>query len=228
MIRQFLCVVACVAAASVSSGCGVVRWAICPPAPPRTRLTRETPDDAVDFLVQAFKDGDITGLYDSLHPDFRREFGDLSLEKFALVYEQSRPDFAADATNMSAAERNVRELSDGRAVVELSDANSGAFFPILFVDRPKLRIVTKDPFLGMIEHPIDMRALVRLSDGTLSLPADFALTSIDGVSPKAAAALKPQDIVRVEFAHDWVVRAIDIDRAKGIRFLDKLKENVGK
>jgi hypothetical protein len=230
LIRQLLAAALLVVAASVLSGCTMIAHAIwpCPEQPPSSRLTRDTPDEAVDFLTDAFENRRVGDIYVSLHPQFVRENGDFSQADFQLAYERWEEDFIADGRNMAEAERTFRPLSGAEVVVELTNASTGAFLPIVLVDRPKIRVVTTNPFIAPIEGPVDMKALVRLADGRLALPADFALTSIENVRPATVAGLKSEDVVRVEFFHDWLVRSVDVARAKNVRFMDKIKEYVAK
>jgi hypothetical protein len=230
LIRPLAAVAALALAASATSGCTMIAHYVWPcPLPERaSRLTRETPDEAVDFLIDAFENRRTVAIHESLHPDFVRENGKFTSEEFALAYERYEPDFLADAQNMAAAERKVHAPVDGEVLVELTNAETGAYIPIVLANRPKIRIVTTNRVVGTIDGPVDMRALVRLENGRLSLPSDFELTSIENLSPAAAARLKSEDVVRVEISDDWLVRRIDVDQAKGLRFMDKIKEHVGK
>jgi hypothetical protein len=228
--RSLFAAAALVLAASTMSGCTMVAHWIWPCPLPETasRLTRETPDDAVDYLIDAFRNRRVIAVYESLAPDFRKENGDFTREDFSLAYERFEPDFRADAESMADADRTVHAAVGGEVLVELTNPSTGAYMPIVLVDRPRIRIVTKNPNVGTIDAPVDMRSLVRLENGRLSLPSDFQLTSIENVSPATAAKLKSEDIVRVEISDDWVVRRIDVEKAKGIRFMDKIKEYVRK
>jgi hypothetical protein len=78
--------------------------------------------------------------------------------------------------------------------------------------------------VDVIEGTVDMHALVRLADGRLTLPAEFDLTTLDDVEWATVAPLRSEDVVRVEFSDDWRVRSIDVEHARNIWFLDKLKE----
>lgn len=215
-----------VAAALSTPGCTVLAHWIwpCPVAVSLASGTRETPDAALDFLIAAFEDRRIGDIYDSFHPAFVAEEGGFSQQDFALAYEKFEDDFAADAKVLASARRTPRERRGGAAVVNLDDAASGAHVAIAFENRPKIRVVTTDEFVGPIEGVVDMHALVRLEDGRLALPATFDLTSLEGVEKETVAGLSTKDVVRVEFSDDWRVRSIDVEHARNIRFLDKLKE----
>lgn len=189
--------------------------------------TRDTPDDAVDFLALCFRDRRIAEIYESFHREFREEQGGFTLEEFALAYEEFEADFAADARTLVAAERTWRDAGPGAKLVELTSSATGAFLPIEFVDRPRLRLVTTDSFAPEIEVRVDLAALVRLEDGRLGLPASFDLTE-HGVPKETVAGIGPEQIVRVEIAHDWLVRRIDTERARNVRFLDKIKEHAAR
>jgi hypothetical protein len=215
-----------VAAAVLAPGCSVVAHAIwpCPPAVSRDPGTRETPDAALALMIAAFRDGRRGDIYGSFHPAFVEEQGGFSQEEFSLAYEQYLEDFAADAKTLAAADRTSRPARDGIVVVDLDDPASGAHVSIAFANRPKIRVFTTNEFVGPIEGTVDMHAMVGLAGGRLTLPAEFDLTTLENVEPEMVAALKSEDVVRVEFSDDWLVRSIDIEHARNIRFLDKLKE----
>lgn len=215
-------------------GCCAIAHLVCPcPAPTSpTCLTRETPDAALDFLVDSFRNRRIGDIYATFHPSFVRENGGFSQEEFSVAYEKFEQDFAADAESLSSAQRELRDatMPDGTAVVRarLVNAAAGAEVVLYLENRPKIRVVTSNVFLPPIEGVVDKASLVRLSGGHLGLPEDFALTSIENVRPETVNGLTGKDVVRVEFADDWVVRLVPPGEAKGIRFLDKLKETIGR
>ncbi len=215
-----------VAAAVLTPGCSVFVHAIwpCPPAVSRDPGTRETPEAALVLMIAAFRDGRRGDIYGSFHPAFVAEQGGFSQEEFSLAYEQYLDDFAADAKTLAAANRASRPRRDGIVVVDLDDPQSGAHVSIAFANRPKIRVFTTNEFVDLIEGTVDMHAMVRLENGRLTLPAEFDLTTLDGVEPETVATLKSADVVRVEFSDDWLVRSIDTEHARNIRFLDKLKE----
>jgi len=173
-------------------GCtSLAHWLFpCPVQKGSSELTRETPDEAIDFIIDAFENGRAGAIYHSLHPDFIKENGPFTQEEFQLAYEKFEADFAADATSMAAARRVIRDPARGEVVVELTSDDTGAFFPFVLVDRAKIRIVTKNPFIPPIEGDVDMHSLVRMENGRLKLPPEFALTDVRNISPATAAALK--------------------------------------
>jgi hypothetical protein len=215
-------------AALAAPGCCALAQSFCafpvPTSPPRGN--RDTPEAAVDYLVDAFRNRRIDDIYNSFHPEFTQENGSFAEGDFAVAYSHYESDFAADAETMAAAARKVTPSRDGAVLVELTDAKSGGYLPIELEDRPRIRIVTKHPVIGTIEGPVDFRALVKLENGRLTLPANFPLTSIENVSPATANALKSSDVVRVEISDDWLVRRIDAKRTRNIRFVDKIKEHL--
>ena len=217
-----------VAAAFAAPGCCALAQMACgfPVATSPPKGNRDTPGDAVDYLIDAFRRRDIDAIYKSFHPQFTAENGQFSEGDFAIAYDHYESDFAADAETMAAAEHRVPKTTGNTVVVELVDEKSGAYLPITLENRPRIQIVTTNGFVGTIEGTIDMRALVRLENGRLTLPQDFPLTSIENVSPEAAKALKSSDIVRVEISDDWLVRAIDARRSRNIKFVDKIKEHL--
>jgi hypothetical protein len=234
-VKQSLLAASLVVAASVLGGCSTIAHAIWPciqPVCPPGRLTRETPDDAVDFLIDAFKNRRITDIYDSFHPEFIREKGGFSLGDFTLAYEHFEQDFVADAESLANAGRGWMEPQQSAigvlAGVRLRNTATGAEIVFALQNHPKIRVVTTDRFVGMIEGPVDKSVMLRLEGGRLGLPADFPLTSIDGVSPQTVAGLDASKVVRVEIADDWLVRLVPPGSAKNIRFMDKIQEHIGK
>jgi hypothetical protein len=217
-----------VAIAFAAPGCCALAQMVCafpvPKSPPKGN--RDTPEAAVAYLVDAFRDRRTNDIYGSFHPEFTAENGAFSASDFSAAYFHYEADFAADAETMAAAECRVPQTAGNTVVVELVDEKSGAYLPITFENRPRIQIVTTNQFVGTIEGAVDMRALVRLENGRLTLPQNFPLTSIENVSPEAAKALKSSDIVRVEISDDWLVRAIDARRSKNIKFVDKIKEHL--
>lgn len=218
------------AVALTAPGCCWALHAVCPcdASPSPWRMTRETPDAALDYLVESFKSRRKTDIYDTFHPDFRRENGDFTFEQFSIAFDKYEADFAADAQSMQDAARAVRELRDGEVLVELTNAATGAYFALVLENRPQILVVTKDAYLPEIKGPFDKRALVRLADGRLGLPAEFPLASLGSYEPQTLKDLKAADILRVEITDSWLVRGIDTERSRGIRFLDKIKEHTSK
>jgi hypothetical protein len=225
--RHICAALIAVAALAPAGCCSLARMACSFPVPKSpAKGDRSTPDAAVDFLVDAFRRRATLDVYESFHRAFIEENGGFHADEFATAYHHFEADFAANAESLADAERKVVEESQDRVVIELTNAKTGAFLPIVFEDRPKFLLVTKDPLADRIPASIDMRALVRLEDGRLSLPANITLTTIEGVSPEMVAGLKSSDVLRVEFFHDWLVRSIDPARAKNIHFMDKIKEHL--
>lgn len=227
MSRHFHTTLVAVAALCLTGCCSLARLACgieAPPSPPRGN--RDTPDAAVDFLIDAFRNRRIDDIYKSFHPSFTAENGSFSQSDFSVAYDHYEADFAADAETMAAAQRKVPPATGNVVEVELTDATTGAYLVLTFENQPRIRIATKNPFARSIEGPVDMHALVKLESGRLTLPQNFALTSIENLSPELAAALKSADILRVEISDDWLVRGIDPARSKNIRFVDKIKEHL--
>lgn len=211
--------------------CGIAR-VMCEVKAPQSpaRGTRDSPEEAVDYLVDAFRNRRINDIYTSLHPDFRRENGGFTQEQFQYVYDKYEQDFVADAGSLAASERTLLKVDETNhlAFMRLVNASTGAEVVVVFMDQPKIRVVTKDDFVGTIGGPVEMSDLVTLSEGRLRLPADFPLTSIENVQPETVAGLASSDVLRVEIHHDWLVRAVPREQAKNIRFLDRFQEHLGK
>ncbi len=218
-IAALLAVLACL------PGCWVL-CAFCPVVKSPPRGDRDTPENAVDFLVDAFRRDAVLDLFESLHEDFRAENGKFGASDFSAAYAKYKDDFRADAESLAAAARSdVAVDAQGVAWITLRGGPTSAEVTIGFVDVPKILVATKDPVVPQIgPAEIDKSRLVRLADGRLSLPAEFDLTSIQGVSKETVAGIRSEDVLRVEIHDDWVVRYVPQERAKNIRFLDKLKE----
>jgi hypothetical protein len=220
---------AVVLAALITGGCCQFAHLVCPCTNPRCPATsRETPDALVDLLVDAFRNQRVGDIYDSFHPAFRVENGNFTESEFEVAYGKWEADFAADAETLATAERTVRPQQGGRVLVEVENKGTGAYMPILLENRPQIRVVTKNAFVGTLRGPVDMHALVTLKDGRLSLPPEFDLRSIENVQPETLAKLTSADITSVEFTDYWMVREIDPARCRNIRFLDKIKEYLAK
>jgi hypothetical protein len=226
LIRHFRAALVVAVAFAASGCCALAQMACGFPVPPPQRGNRDTPDAAVDFLIDAFKNRRIADIYQSFHPDFKAENGEFSEGDFAVAYSHYEADFAADAEAMAAAERKIPGTTGNIVVVELSDAKTGAYLPITLENQPRIQIVTKNAFVGTIEGAVDMRALVKLEDGRLTLPQNFPLTSIENLSEETAKKLKSSDILRVEISDDWLVRRIDARQSRNIKFVDKIKEHL--
>jgi hypothetical protein len=210
--------------------CGVAR-VVCaieaPPSPPKG--TRDTPAAAVDFLIEAFRERRISDIYRSLHPDFRSDCGGFSQAEFAAAYDRFEEDFDADARSLAASTRSPAGGDPGGPVgVALRNEADGAEVTIWFVNEPRVRVVTKDDWVGTLEGAIDKAALVRLEGGRLGLPADLELATVCDVGPDALDRLRGGDVVRVEIHDDWLVRHVPTETARNIRFLDKIKEHLGR
>jgi hypothetical protein len=220
---------AVVVAALISGGCCQFAHLVCPCPNPRCPATsRETPDLVVDLLVDAFRNRRIGDIYDTFHPAFREQNGNFTESEFEVAYGKWEADFAADAETLAAATRTVRPAQGGLVLIELADSRTGAYLPLLLENRPRLRVVTANDFVGTIEPAIDMHSLVTLKDGKLSLPPEIDLTKVGGLPPEAASQLTSADIRSVQLTDYWTVRDIDPARCRNIRFLDKLKEYLAK
>ena len=220
---------AVVLAALTTGGCCQIAHLVCPCPNPRCPATsRATPDATVDLLVDAFRNRRLGDLYDTFHPEFRRQNGDFTESEFEVAYGKWEADFLADAETLAAATRKVTPRKDGRVLVELEDKSSGAYLPIVLENRPQIRILTKNEFVGTLHRDFDVHALVKLQDGKLTLPLEFDLRTIENVQEETVAPLTSADVIAVELTDHWTVRDIDPDRCRNIRFLDKLKEYLAK
>lgn len=216
-------------AALITGGCCQFAHLVCPCENPRCPATsRQTPEELVDLLVDAFRNGRIGDIYDSFHPAFVEQNGKFTETEFEVAYRKWREDFAADAETLAGAKRSVHEGKDGRVLVELEDARTQAYLPLVLENRPRLRVVTRNDFIGTQGGPYDVHKFVQLQNGKLQLPSEIDLASVTGLPPEATSQLTSADIRSVELTDYWTVRDIDPARCRNIRFLDKLKEYLAK
>jgi hypothetical protein len=209
--------------------CHVVHW-VCPCPVPRCPApgARDTPEAVIDLLADAFRNRRIGDIYDTFHPAFVEQNGRFTETEFSVAYEKWEDDFVADAATLATAKRSVRPQANGSVLVEIESSETGAYLPVVLENRPRIRVATKNEFIGTLEGPADVHALVTLKDGKLSLPPELDLKSLTGLPPEAAAHLTSADIVSVELTDYWTIRDIDPARCRNIRFLDKLKEYLAK
>ena len=73
-----------------------------PESPPP--LTRDTPEEAVGYLVEALDSRRVREIYESLHPDLRKDLGGFSLADFTTGFSQIEGDIEADARLLENAE----------------------------------------------------------------------------------------------------------------------------
>ena len=88
MSKKLLSVLLLSAALALPGCCGFAR-AFCPvsQATGPARLQRDSADEAVDYLVDAFRRRSVADIYQSLHPEFRAQYGSFSQAEFTSAFD---------------------------------------------------------------------------------------------------------------------------------------------
>jgi hypothetical protein len=198
------------------SGCCSVWAAFCREEPPRSppRFTRDTPQEAVDFLVDAFQNRRVREVYDSLHPDFVREQGGFSRAEFASGYGRIESHLTADAARIQAARRSDTVWRDGLAFVYVESADMSVW--LAFQNRPATQVKAEDPDFGPVEVAStleDLAAAIEVSSGGVFVTAPARLEG---------HPVDPDSVVRVAFHHDWLLR--HVMEPRNVRFVERLRE----
>jgi hypothetical protein len=204
-------------AALTLPGCPLVRFLVCrhEPDPAPLALTRDTPEKAVEYFVDALLRERTREMYESLHPDLVEELDGVSLSDFTGAYHATKEDFAADAALLDEAERSQVTYEGRRAVVTL--ASGDAHITLILEDRPRSRIELEDDFFppgSHVDGTFDPDGALRVEGDALVVTTAIALP--EGVAPG------PDAVKRVSLHHDWLLRSWR--DAEGIQFLDRLRE----
>ncbi len=202
------------------SGCCSLARAICPVEPPLTsdtRLTRDTPNEALDYLIAGIEDRRIADIFDCLHPDFIARHGGFSLAEFTSAFDEFESSFAEDAKNLSAASRTqMRHWREGdRAFASIAVNNDGMSAVIVFQRRDIAFIKTTNDFVAESRAVIaPLEAFLRNDEGRIvpRWPVRF-----DGM-----AAVAPDEIVRLEFRREWLVH--ELRDVIGVRLIERINE----
>lgn len=214
MIRHLSRLVLLLAVALLLPGClcAVFCRTPAPESPPR--LTRDTPQEAVDFLVDSFENRRIQDIYTSLHPEFVESNGDFSAGEFTALYNEYEADFLADASTLSVADRSQVAYGTSGQVAGITLAGGGARITLYFKNRPAYRVVLKDPDVGAIPGTlISMTDAVAVQGDVVGVVQPLSLQGIPGV--------RPGEVKRIELHDDWLLWAIQ--DPEGIRFLDRIE-----
>ncbi len=215
--------VATTAAALVLSGCCSLARGLCPveqPARPYTRLTRDTPEEALDFLIEAFRDRRIADIYATLHPDFResQHAGGFSLSEFTSAFEEYEQLFQDDAADFAAAERSpVQRSADGQyASIALRHGDMGAI--VLFRRRDVAFARFDDDFVS------SSTAFVQPLGSMLQFDDDGWLQPTQKVHFDGVRGISASDVVRLEYRREWLV--YDLRDVRGVRFVERMRERL--
>jgi hypothetical protein len=199
-------------------GCCVVAHALCPLEPPASPapLTRDTPEEAVEFLIEAMGERRIKELYDSLHPRLVEDWGGFGVQDFRTAFLHYEDDFAEDASVLAGADRSETRYVDGVAEITLSSGDRR--LTVHLVDAPSSLIRVDDEFFGTVRDSASFEpaAAYRLDGDRLRIELTLPLPA-DGIAPES--------ITRLELRHDWQI--VGWSDANNIRFLDRVREALG-
>lgn len=201
--------------------CGFAR-AFCPvkapDAPPR--LHRDTAEEAIDYLVDAFRRRDRADIYQSLHPDFRAQYGGFSQAEFTSAFDEYEHLFREDAEDFAQAQRTpTAKSANGVFQGVRLDSLSGQMTVLLVFKRTTRAYVKLDDdfvpeSLGAVPS---MGETLQIEDGWVFLKEPVYFEGLSGVSPDQA--------VRLELHDDWLLH--DVRNASGVRFIDRLRQMQG-
>jgi len=213
--RSGLLVLLVAVALSLPGCCGLARMTCGiepPPSPPR--LTRDTPHEAVDFLVDAFRNRRIQELYESLHSGFVAENGDFSASDFATGYERIEPELLADAEAIATAQRSDVVMRDGLAWIFVESGDRSVW--LAFQNQPATLVKAEHGFLGRVELHGSVESL------SASLEAGQDGLVVTRPVPLEGRSVDPASVLRVELHQDWLLR--HVAEPRGIQFVDRMRE----
>ena len=201
-------------------GCCSLARGLCPveqALETNTLLTRDTPDEALDYLVEAFEDRRIADIYNSLHPDFRDAHGGFSLAEFTSAFDEYEDLFRQDAGNLKNARRQAARYSVngllGGIRVDSADGTMGAIVVFKRVDKATVkRVGGRIPGSEAVIQPIG--SMIQAEDGLImpTLPVKFA----------GMGDVDPHQIVRLEYRVEWLV--YELRDVHGVRFVERLED----
>lgn len=206
-------------AAAPLGGCCAIARSLCgvpvPLSPPRA--SRDSPAEAVDFLVDAIRRRAPGEVFASLDPDFVAANGGFSFGEFATGWDRLEQDFRDDAERLARAVKDPPEMQGAIAWVFVHDATASV--RLAFRNRPAARVTLDDPELPEIagvEMP-DVSRLVSVEGDDLVVAARVPLHGHGGF-------VDPARVRRVEFHQDWLL--VDIQEPRNIRFVDRMLEEM--
>ncbi len=199
-------------------GCCAVAHILCPLEPPASpaRLTRDTPDEAVEFLIEAMGERRVRELYDSLHPQLVAEWGGFGVQDFRTAFLHYEDDFAEDAAVLASADRSAVEYDGAEARMTLTAGDRR--LTVHLRDAPSALVRVDDDFFGTV---VETSALGR--EAPFRVDADRLHIQLTLPLPSEGIAL--ESVTRVELRHDWQV--VGWSDARNIRFLDRVREALG-
>ncbi len=216
MVRSLVVIV--LAAALLLPGCCSLARAICPVEQPLvgdTRLTRDTPGEALDYLIAAFRDRRIADIYGSLHPDFRARYGDFSQAEFTSAFEEYEELFQADAETLRTAEREPTQFNAERTYGVIAVRNGEMSALVIFKRRDLAYVKLRDDFVPESQAVVPpLGAMIAIDDGWVVPTQPIRFEGLEGVEPSA--------ILRLEYRQEWLIQ--ELRDVHGVRFLERIEE----
>ena len=216
-LRRAAVLAACLASAVPAAGCCSLFCSVEAPESP-TVLTRDTPEEAVRYLVEALQGHRVRDIYESLHPELRRELGGFSLADFTSGFSQIEDDVDADARLLESATVRFVDFhpeKPGVARVEVRAPGAGGMvalqnMPDVWVDFHSGRFPESRAVLA------DLGDALAFEDGALvqRRPVPLAGTRSADMS----------QVRRVVYRNNWLVRAWRFDPDARIRLLGRRRD----
>ncbi len=200
-------------------GCCSLARGLCPveqALKENTRLTRDTPDESLDYLVEAFRDRRVADIYNSLHPDFRDRYGGFSLAEFTSAFEEYEDLFREDAGNLGSAKREPAKYSVNGLLGGIQAASGDMRAILVFKRVDKAFVKRVGGRVRESEAPIQpIGSMLQAEDGLImpTLPVKFA-----GMSDA-----EPHQIVRLEYRVEWLL--YELRDVHGIRFVERIEDS---
>jgi hypothetical protein len=217
-MRAILAVLVAVAAAAPLGGCCAIARSMCafPAQTTPQRASRDTPDGAVDVVVEAFRRRAPGEIYESLHPEFVARNGAFSLSDFSTAFSYYESDFRADAERLARAKRTPVRMKDGLAWIFLQDGDASLW--LVLKNRPGSRVLLDDEVVDEIRGALpDLSEVVAVDGDGLVLRQSLPLQG-------QGDFVDPSKVRRVELFQDWLL--YEVVQPKNIRFVDRIVEEM--
>jgi len=199
------------------TGCCSIARALCPVEQPRdgnTRLTRDTPEDSLDYLIAGIDDRRVADIFDSLHPDFIASYGGFNLAEFTSAFDEFEDAFQADADALRTATRVETRLGPyGASIAVRGGALSGR---IIFKRRDVAFVKTTNDFVPESRAVIaPLGTLIRNEDGEIVVGQPVKFAGMDSI--------EPSEIVRLEYRQEWLI--YELREVKGVQLVERINEH---
>jgi hypothetical protein len=206
------------AALALPGCCGFAR-AFCPVSQTKApgRLTRDSAEEALDFIVDAFRRRAVADIYQSLHPEFRAQYGGFSQAEFTSAFDEYEHLFREDAEEFANAKRTVTEKSTNGLFQGIRlDSTDGSMTALLVFKRETTTFIKlDDEFVPESQGTTSSTGeAMQIEDGWVFLKEPVFFEGLTGV--------RPEQVRRFEIHDDWLLHDIRNDR--GIKFKERLAE----